>query len=182
MNSRFSTCKFLGLLLAAGLVSGPAMAQDEASAEAEVKATILAPIVLANNNGMSFGNIFATANGGVITLTPAEATVRTESVTGLLSPNNPSQFSSIESVSSAKFTVTGEVEATYTVSFDEDSVTLAGAGSTMAVDEFTTNLVNNTGALTGGSQEFYVGADLTVGGSQPPGDYKGTFNVTVAYN
>jgi hypothetical protein len=182
MNIRFSTCQFLGLLLAAGLVSGQAMGQDEASAEAEVKATILAPIVLANNNGMSFGNIFATANGGVITLTPAATPDRTESVTGLLSTNSPSQFSETASVSSAKFTVTGEVDATYTVSFDEASVTLGSAGNTMTVNDFTTNLTDNAGALTDGSQEFYVGAALTVEGSQAPGDYTGTFDVTVNYN
>lgn len=182
MNIRFSTCQFIGLLLAAGLVSGQAMAQVEASAEADVKATILAPLELANNTGMSFGNIFATASGGVITLTAASTPMRTASAGGLLSTISPSQFSTTESVSSAKFTVTGEVDATYTVSFEND-VKLTGTGNAMDVDQFTTDLANNNdGALTNGSQVFYVGADLTVGGSQAPGDYTGTFDVTVAYN
>ncbi len=52
----------------------------------------------------------------------------------------------------------------------------------MTVNDFTTNLTDNAGALTDGSQEFYVGAALTVEGSQAPGDYTGTFDVTVNYN
>ena len=182
MNSRFSTCKFLGLLLAAGLVSGQAIADDTNSASATVNAEILIPITIANTDmqGISFGNIIFFGDAGTVTLSPLSVATRAPSNTNFLTGTGAG------TVTAAKFTVSGEPDAAYSVTLPTDLTLNSGTSAdTMSVDEFTSlNAAEGTvGTLSeAGSELFYVGATLNVGATQASGTYSGSFDVTVNYN
>lgn len=171
MNSRFSTCKFLGLLLAAGLVSGQAMAQS--SVEAEAKATILQPIVITNERGMDFGRLFSASTEETVTLSTRGN--RTTSNDYLLLAGGDSQHS-------AEFEITGVKGAEFSVTLPSAGVTLESGSNEMTVNAFTSSFDEGDEISNDGTRKLWVGGTLTVGGAQPAGDYKGDFTVTVAYN
>jgi hypothetical protein len=87
-------------------------------------------------------------------------------------------------VGAATFTVTGQTNATYVVSLPADgTVTLTGPGIAMPCNTFVHSLGGPGNLGAGGSQVFYVGATLTVNGSQGAGSYTSApFTVTVNYN
>lgn len=176
---------FSRLLAGALLLAAPAaFAQSTATASnVPASARIYVPIsVSLTNGGMSFGDIFASAAGGDVTLDPQN---NTRTTTG-------PAIATTGSVSAATFKVTGKRNATYAITLPGNgSVTLTGAGTAMPVNNFTASVENAaaTGAATGllpnaanASQTFAVGGTLTLGANQTDGDYAGTFNVTVAYN
>lgn len=57
---------------------------------------------------------------------------------------------------------------------------LTSGANSMTLSNFV-SAPSATGMLTGGSQVVLVGATLSVGANQPPGNYSGTFMVTVEY-
>lgn len=82
--------------------------------------------------------------------------------------------------SPATFTVKGDKSATFTVTLP-GSIILSSGGSTMTLNNFTSNpsgfgVFGNNGQAT-----LTVGATLQVGASQPAGVYSGVFTVTVDY-
>lgn len=177
MKTRFSTCKFLGLLLAAGLVSGQAMAQSSATlANAEAFATILKPISIAAGDPLRFGSVVAGA--GTVTVTPG----------GDRAVGGDVKLLSIPEVGSgaASFTVTGQGNAVYLVALPKEGeeVLLKSGTNTMKVTDFKTSPAtgNNFQLDEKGSQIFNVGGMLNVGATQAAGEYRGEFSVTVNYN
>jgi hypothetical protein len=86
--------------------------------------------------------------------------------------------------SAAQFTVSGDSDATYTIQLPgNDFVSLTGSGTDMFINNFTSTPSGAEGQLgAGGSQALSVGGTLNVGSGQAPGDYSGTFSVTVSYN
>jgi hypothetical protein len=170
-----------GALLLAG---SAAFAQSSATA-ANVPATarIFKPITLTlSNTGLSFGDIFADATGGDVTLNP-QTDARTTSGPVLATTGT---------ANSALFTVGGKRNATYAITLPANGVvSLTGPGAAMPVKDFlasvggaapanpATGLIPNVAA---GTQTFKVGGTLTLAANQVDGDYAGTFNVTVAYN
>lgn len=84
----------------------------------------------------------------------------------------------------ARFTVSGDSFATYTIQLPgNDFVKLTSPGGEMVVNDFTSSPSGAGGQLDVlGSQTLLVGATLSVGSSQPTGDYSGSFTVTVNYN
>lgn len=80
--------------------------------------------------------------------------------------------------------MTGSASATYTVQLPgNDFVALTGPGENMAINDFTSDPSGAGGQLdAGGSQTLTVGGALQVGSDQTPGDYSGSFTVTVEYN
>ena len=191
MNSRFHTLKFLGLLLSAGLVSAPAMAQvtfpiiGVVTETAKAAVTILSPLsITATGLGMNFGNVVPSGQLGTVVLTAGG--VRT--MTG-----GASTMATAGTVSAASFSVNGQNSATYSVALPLLAVSLTpqdgATGAPMLVSEFTSDLtataINGvwSGALGGtGSGTFNVGATLAVGMNQGAGLYTGTFPVLLAYN
>jgi len=191
MNSRFHTLKFLGLLLGAGLVSAPAMAQlsvgsligvVEATANASV--TILNPLsITATGLGMSFGNVVTSSQPGTVVLAPTG----TRTVTG-----GAGTMGQAGTVSAASFDVTGQKNATYSIALPLLATLNPQSGESglpMAVTAFTSNLTATVlpivwnGVLgTAGTATFNVGGTLTVGLNQAAGLYTGTFPVLLAYN
>ena len=69
---------------------------------------------------------------------------------------------------------------TYNVSLPSQIDVSDGAGNTMTVSRFAASN-GGSATLVGGISTFTVGATLRVNPSQPPGEYNGSFDVTVAY-
>jgi hypothetical protein len=144
-----------------------------ASASASANATIITPIAIAHVEHLNFGNIVAgTATGTVTVDTEGNRT----SSTGITLPN-----ATPGTVNAAEFTVTGLADATYAITLPTSIDISETGGTTMTVDNFTSN-PSRTGTLAGGTQTLSVGARLNVGAGQVAGDYTGEFSVTVAYN
>jgi len=68
------------------------------------------------------------------------------------------------------------------------NITLNSGGNHMTVSNFLPYSVNNNGSSTlglipllGGTDSLKVGGTLNVGNNQAPGNYSGTFSVTVTY-
>jgi hypothetical protein len=150
----------------------------QATVTATSTATIVTPIAMTNTNNLAFGDIAVDATGGDVTISAAAVPVRTTTapthITLITTGTHP--------ISSADFAVTGLTGSTYAITLPANGVvTLTGAGAPMPVGTFTSS-VGATGSLATGAETFYVGATLTVGGSQVAGNYTGTFQVSVNYN
>jgi len=128
---------------------------------------------LQNTGALSFG-AFAAGTGGTITVSAAGARSRSGSIV-LASQGGVA--------SAAQFLITGTPGATYTITLPSDgTVVLSSGGSTMALNTFTSTPSGaNIPLGGGGTQVISVGATLTVSAAQAPGNYTGSFNVTVDY-
>lgn len=173
-----------GLLAAGVLLPGSSVAADNATAT--VTATILAPIAVAKTTDMNFGYILPATTG---TVTLATNAARTASGPSLIAGITPT---------AAKFDVTGDGVATFSISYAGSSATLSdGATHTMAIDFITEAISGSGGAATGktatgtdattgtlsaGAAVIYAGGQLSVDAAQTPGTYTGSLIVTVAYN
>jgi hypothetical protein len=84
--------------------------------------------------------------------------------------------------SAATFTVTGTPGASYSISLPINGTVFLsdGYGHSMGLNGFASN-PSTTGTLFASTQALSVGATLTLGGLQVPGNYSGGFNVTVNY-
>jgi hypothetical protein len=132
-----------------------------------------ADIAVSNTQAMAFGK-FVAGSGGSVIINESGARSATGDVFLVASGGG----------AVAQFSVTGDPNVTYAVTLPADDVvtlTIAGGGSTMAVNSFVSNPAS-TGTLTAGAQTLKVGATLTVGAGQAVGNYSGTFDVIVVYN
>jgi hypothetical protein len=163
-------------VLAMTLIGFAGAAKAQSTATATATATIVTPISISNTANMSFGNLSVQAGtGGTVVLAPAGTRTRTAGVT---------LPATTGTVSAAAFTVTGTAAYTYAITLPT-TVTLTRASGTETMDAtaFTSN-PSGTGTLSGGgTQNFTVGATLTVAAAQVAGVYtSGNFDVTVNYN
>jgi hypothetical protein len=158
--------------------SSSALAQVTASAP--TTATIVAPIAIAKNIDMNFGNVAVSTASGTVLMTPVSGTPTRTPSGGVTLP-----ASATVTPTAAKFTVTGEGTYTYAITLPSTdfTLTLGVTTNTMIVNAFTST-PSTTGALTAGTQDLYVGATLNVGASQVAGLYQNVagFPVTVNYN
>ena len=134
------------------------------------------PIYISKNTDMNFGTIAASSAGGTVVLSVSGS--RTASG-GIILP------SFTTTVTSAQFTVTGEVGYSYAITLPSDfTLYESGVGpASMIINAFTSTPSVN-GILTTGTETIFVGATLNIGASQTPGLYTNTagFEVTVNYN
>lgn len=149
-------------LLAAG--SRPALAQQESSSQ----------IVLSNIRDLDFGR-FVAGSGGTVILSASGLRSSTGAVILLNSP----------SVGQAAFNVSrstnGETTESVIISLPQNGTTHLFSGSNrMAVDNFVATPAVLQSIPPGGVP-LSVGATLVVEAGQPPGDYSGTFNLTVNF-
>ena len=154
--------------------SGSALA---ASATATSSATVVSPIAITKAADLAFGKFAAPAAGSVTISTSGARTIG-GGVVGV----------SGGTLAAARFDVTGDTGATYSIALSGTTVLTSGS-DTMAfatVSDLTgANAITGnvaSGTLTGGAQSVYVGGVLTVGASQPAGSYTGTVIATVEYN
>lgn len=149
------------------------LAQNTDNVDANASATIIAPITLTNPQPMNFGKIAKTELGGAVILSPAGERDFTGNADALVTVGSLHK--------NAIFTVVGEANTTFAISFTNG--TLEGDGEDMTINAFTTNQSNNANVSTGtGTMSFNVGATLVVGAEQEAGEYTGTYEVTVTYN
>jgi hypothetical protein len=126
---------------------------------------------LVNNRGLDFGR-FVAGSGGTVVVTPAGLRSRTGGVALLNSP----------SVGQASFTASragGNKTATIITLPPNGNVRLTSGANSMAVGSFVSTPASTMSIQT--AQTLAVGATLTVAPNQAPGNYSGTFTVTVNY-
>ncbi|MEQ1498404.1 MAG: DUF4402 domain-containing protein [Novosphingobium sp.] len=147
-------------------------AQAAASATATATAEVLSSLTVTVDPGsqLDFGQIAAN-NGGTVTVN-ADATVA--STGDLISTGTRSPVA---------LTVTGSANSMVFVTLPTTAVNLTRVGftETMSLGGFNSspNGAFQLGAT--GTGNFTVGGTLTVGASQTPGVYRGTFSVSVEY-
>lgn len=131
-------------------------------------------VVLSNARGLDFGR-FVAGGGGTITLSPTGLRSRTGTVILLNSPNTG------QAVFNVGKSNNGNGNKAVIISLPANGSTrLTSGANSMAVGNF----VNTPSGLTSipvGGTALGIGATLTVAPNQAPGNYSGTFNVTVNY-
>lgn len=148
-----------------------AMSTLAATGTGTATVTIVSPLAIGNSiQDMSFGKINA-VSGGTVSI----GTNGSRTKTGNLVLVNGG------SVSEAKFSVSGDPSATYSITLPAAAATLSNGSSSLPLSDFVSD-PTSAGALSGGSGTIHVGGTLTVGSGQAGGTYTGTFAVTVEYN
>jgi hypothetical protein len=130
-------------------------------------------VVLTNTRGLDFGR-FVAGSGGTIVVTPAGLRSRTGAVVLLNSP----------SVGQASFTASrsggNKTIVTITLPANGSVRISSGVSNSMAVNTFVRTPSTATLSIQT-AQTIAVGATLTVAPNQAPGNYSGTFPLTVNY-
>jgi len=166
---------FAGLFLMTIAIEN-ANAQASATTSAQTSAYIVTPIAITKNVDLVFGNIVPTATPGTVVITTEGDRSFTGGALSFANSNgNPT---------AAQFTVSGETNATYSITLTNTSFVVKNGNDV----EMTVNNIVTTptpaGLLTGGTQLIKVGATLNVDANQAPGMYSSAnaLEITVAYN
>jgi hypothetical protein len=151
-----------------------------ALAVSKVWANPLFFIQITNTAGLAFGS-FAAGTGGTVTVSPAGVRTKTGGVVLVSSGAGSSSRFNVRG-----FTFPTNHTHTYSITLPANgTVTITSGGNSMAVNNFvsTPPAGVSTGTLAVGTQTqtLNVGATLTVGSGQAPGNYSGTFTVTVVF-
>lgn len=166
---------FAGLFLMAAAAT-EIQAQTSASTTAASSAYIVTPIAIVKAVDLNFGKVVATpASGTVVLATNGSRTFNNGAYAFANATGTPT---------AAEFNVTGENNATYSITLTNATVTVTNGLHSMTIDNFVTN-PTPTGTLSNtGTQTIKVGATLNVGAGQAPGLYTNanSLEITVAYN
>jgi hypothetical protein len=149
-------------------------ALSQATASANIEATIFAPIAITKMVDMNFGNSSVDPSwGGQIYLYPDGSRQATGGVSFPMSSGM---------ISPASFYVTGTDNYSYWISLPWYDVPIYNGPNTMYVSGFMSD-PSGIGTLSYGSQTLNVGAILNVNASQPGGTYYTStpFDVMVNY-
>lgn len=171
-NVFFIVC---GILLCLVVTVSKATAQVTATGTAS--AEIIEALTTREVSPLNFGRFSPETQGGKIILTPDG--IRSVQGTVVLAGGTHS---------SASFYVSGQYEATFSISLPLGPVVLTNLQNdkTMVVSDWQSSPAPGVGMgkLVGGSMTIYIGATLSVGdmNANPVGMYAGTFTVTCAYN
>ena len=183
--------KILGLsiLSAASFAVCSNVLADTASGTFTATASIISLATLTNTQVLNFGEVQADA--------ASSGTAEIAAVNGARSLTSVGDGGN--DGTNGIFTITNAGSGTVaTVTLPAGSVDLSGPGSTMTVDTFKlaketdsgdatcgTAINSNTGAITeattAGTAFFCAGGTLHVGSNQTPGQYSGSYTVSVAY-
>ncbi len=167
--------RFAVLALIVGMFISRVNAQ--ASVTARMFAQVIEALTATENSQLSFGKFSPETSGGAIRLSPDG--VRSASGNVVLSGGGHSAGS---------FIITGENQATYSITLPTGQSLLTNSDGTkvMVVTNWESTPAPGigVGGLNGGSQEVKVGATLLVGSmnDNPKGIYMGTYLITFAYN
>lgn len=158
--------KLMLAVAGAAMLAGAAIAAD---ADSTAGAEIIAPLQISNSAALYFGTIAPSLTAGdTVVVSAAGAKSCGAELTCLTDDHTAAQFD-----------VTGEADASYTISLPTSVSISNGAGANMTVDNFTGSKA--TGTLVSGADSFNVGGTLGVAANQATGEYTGTFTVTVEY-
>jgi len=157
------------------------LAQSSATKTQEAGAKIVTALTLSSDQRLDFGTMSIPNAAEDIVM--STAAIRTPSV-----PLGIALMAG--TAKNAKYTVTGTAGYNYTITLPgNEAVKISATGAAdMKVINFTalvgTNTANGTSGTigSGGTQDFVVGATLQLKSGQEVGDYKGNFDITVAYD
>ena len=165
------------LLIAPGVTS-PAQAQ--AGAQGEAEAIVLRPLSFFKVNDLDFGDIIPSNAAGTVTIEPDGSRNRTGGVTLAGDGGEPARFAGL-----------GSFNRQVNISLGSNSIWLTGPGTRMRARNFeigsTPTAILSTSPtrfrITSplGNYNFPVGATLEVGANQAPGEYSGSFTITLNY-
>jgi hypothetical protein len=164
-------------LVVTGLFLSQQKSYAQTTVEARIFAEILPALTASETAQLNFGRFSPTTQGGQVIMTPDGTRMATGTV--VLAQG---------SHQSARFYVTGEENATYSITLPADPITIINTNNSksMTVSDWNSSPVQGTGTglLAGGAQEVRVGATLTVGNMEdnPVGIYSGTFVIRFDYN
>ncbi len=131
-------------------------------------------IVLSNNRGLDFGR-FVAGSGGTVVINPNGARSRTGGVVLLNSPGAGQAAYSVGKSSN------GNGAKAVIISLPANgSIRLTSGNNSMAVGSFVNAPASLLTVPTGGTT-LSLGATLTVAPNQPPGNYTGSFPLTVNF-
>jgi len=161
------------------LAGGDVLSQTTppATATGHVYAEVVPIFTASETSQMNFGKFSPGNQGGEIILSP-ESTV---SVIG-------SVFKGPGSLNAASFYVTGDVDASYTISLPPGPVVLTHVSNakTLKITDWVSSPSPGTGSgrLNNGFQVVRVGATLIIGtlNDNPVGSYTGTYTITFDFN
>ena len=175
---RSAVAAAFGLLSALGMVTSA----HAGKAPAIAKTVIVSRLSFLNAEELEFGSLLAGTTAGTVTVSPGGVRTKTGGVMlvgGLVQP--------------ARFAGRGTVNQTVLISLTASPSTLqrVGGTETMRLDQLTIGSTP-TVVLTTTPQAFRItsptgifnfpmGGRLSVAANQAPGDYSGTFNVTLNY-
>ncbi|WP_182466642.1 DUF4402 domain-containing protein [Sphingomonas gilva] len=164
MRPLFTLCA-----IGAAAIPGAAAAQ---SATGQGEVVIVRPLSLVNTEDLRFGSLIAgTAGGSAVISQTSGARMVTGGVTGAPGDFGPAQF-----------VTAGLASIVVIISVDNaTTITRAGGGASMNVTDIATNRPAVSLFPGSGVIDINVGGRLTVAANQMPGDYAGTFNLTVFY-
>ena len=170
---------FFCLIVISSLIALPSNAQSgvSVSATGHVIAEVISVFSATETSQLNFGRFSPGYQGGEIMLTP-ESTI---SVLG-------SVQAGVGMHNAASFSISGDPNASFTVSLPEEPVVLkhVSTSKTMIIDGWISNPGTQAGAgiLLNGEQIVYIGARLKVGSPEdnPVGIYAGSYTVTFDFN
>lgn len=165
-------------LLLAATAATPAAAQNRTQGEAE--AIVLRPLSFFKVNDLDFGDIIASNAAGTVRILPDGSRTRTGGATLAGNDGEPARFAGL-----------GSYNREVNISLGANQIFITGPGQQMRVRNFEigstpTAILSTTPtrfriASTLGNYNFPVGATLDVNANQAPGDYSGTFTITLNY-
>lgn len=158
--------------------ASPALAQGSAQTDAE--AIVLRPLSFFKVNDLDFGDIIASGSAGTVRLYPDGSRTKTGGVTLAGNGGEPARFAGL-----------GTPQRQVNISLGSNTIWITGPGTRMRVRDFeigsTPTAILSTSPTRFridsvlGNYNFPVGATLEVGANQAPGDYSGSFTITLNY-
>ncbi len=140
-----------------------------------VTATVKKSLSIGKVSDLRFGSMFKPSSGSYV------ATI--SGVTGALSASPTSAAGNLltSATGAATYTIAGEPNATFSLSYPSTMTMTAGGSSLTATLSSATTTGTKTMPVTG-TMPLVIGGSITVGSAQAYGAYSGSFSVTVAYN
>ena len=170
-------------IAACALMTAPAAfapAHAQASSQGEAEAIILRPLSFFKVNDLDFGDIIASNTAGTVRIHPDGSRSRTGGVTLAGSGGEPARFAGL-----------GTPQRQVNISLGANQIWITGPGAPMRVRNFeigsSPTVILSTSPTRFridtplGKYNVPVGGILDVNANQAPGDYSGTFIITLNY-
>ncbi len=165
-------CKLFTVIMA---IAGFGTSASAQTVNTVIGAKVVAAITLAEVSPMHFGTMTSPTTISQVNLLDDGSRTTTGDVTLLAQLPNPA---------AASYEVTGEGGATYAITLPATATISNGIpANNMTVSNFVCSIPSLVGTISfSGTDEFTLGAKLTLAAGQASGSYAGTFDVSVAYN
>jgi hypothetical protein len=163
----------LAAIAATMVAAAPAVAQQQRTAAAEARGTILSPISLQNTAPLDFGTVAATNAAGTVSV-DADTGVRSQTLGVVLVPSTFSR---------ARFDGIGQASQSITLTLAQPVGNVLNSG----LNTVTANLtLDQSGATSrslpvSGAFTVYVGGTFGIAANQPNGLYTAPFTLTADY-